>query len=257
MIGNPENVKLQFDYLKKLKKMKIGKLRKEHREVMNQTKWADVKIVKPYRALLERRLFIFFCLCHYHYPKGSTPRLTFFRKAKKELAKPFNPLPPPQEEKRRRKEQYKQTILFTKRNINEMHINQVDKYLAEFSIYVDIRNRDKRKLLWEYHRLPTSMLAKTLNEAGEVVYPRRLGALRMQNKWVLRDLICENPTMTYGQFTERYGDKMPNVSRASFKVTRSQLKTAGYELPDLRGQAQAVIKNGRKTKRGEALKSQD
>ena len=62
--------------------------------------------------------------------------------------------------------------------------------------------------------------------------------------------------MNYGQFAEKFGNDMPMVSRASFKVTRSQLKKAGYEMPDLRSHGQGVISDGKTTRRGKKLQDQ-
>lgn len=242
----------QFAYLKKLKRMALPKLRKHHKEVFRGTRY-DVKLVKPHRALIEKRCFYLFCMKHYHYPKGSGPRVAFFKLARETLKKTYHPLPAKEEEELTRQEQYKATELFTKDNINLLSHTQVDKYLTTFGIYVEVSYRKKRKLLWELHRLPVNRLPTTLNETGKPVSPRAYGRMRMQNAMSLRDLILANPTMTYGEFTERYGDKMPMTSRASFKVTRSQLKKSGYNMPDLRGAAQSVTRKGETTERGRKL----
>jgi len=249
-----EKLKKQFDYLRKLKKMSFSKLRTHYREQISDTPYKNTKMVKAPRAEYEKRCFYLFCMRNYHYEKNTSPRIMFFKLAKSVLLKDWEPLPKDQERERTRKLQYSQTQLFTKNSINSMPIVAVERYLTEFGIYVDIPNKDKRRLLWELHRLPASKLPKTLNENGEVVSPRGLDRTRLNNQYCLRDIILENPSMTYNEFIERWGDKMPQTSRNSFKVTRSQLKKAGYALPDLRIHGQAVTRNGKVTPRGRILR---
>ncbi len=55
-----------------------------------------------------------------------------------------------------------------------------------------------------------------------------------QNRYYLRDLILENPGISYAGFRARYGHVMPKVTRGSFDTTRWVLKRAGYPLPSLR-----------------------
>lgn len=253
MEGDGEKLKSQFVYLRRIKRMIPATLRKHHREVMRGTKYAKTKLVKPPRSLIEKRCFYLFCMKHYHFPRGSAPRIMFFKLAKATLMQGFNPLPPKEEESRKKREQYEMTHLFSKVSINAMHHNQVDKYLLAFGIHVEVPYKQKRMLLWELHRYPTRLLPKTMSEKGAIMRPRHLEKMRLENTWNLRDLILENPTMGYVEFSERYGNDMPMTSSGSFKVTRSQLKRAGYEMPDLRKHGQAVIKKDKTTKRGKKL----
>ena len=193
---------------------------------------------------------------NYHYPVQSGPRIQFFAYARAILKKEYHPIPEKEVEERDRKEQYKQTELFTKDNINSMSHNQIDRYLNEFGWYIDKPYRMKRKVLWELHRLPWQKLPKTLDSAGKVISSRELNKVRMSNRYTLVDLILANPMMCYPEFCQTYGDLMPTVSRNSYKVARSNLKKAGYPIPDLRGSTQSVIVKGKKTKRGEKLHDQ-
>ena len=253
--ADEKKLELQFKYIRKLKRLKGPMIRKMHKEVFRGTKY-NVSIVKPHRNLLERRLLLLFMMKNYHYPKGSGPRIMFFKFARCILKEEYHPLPRKEEEDFKRREQFKQTQLFTKDNVNTMAHNQIDRYLNEFGIYVEIPYSKKRKLLWELHRLPTTKLPKTLNESGKVIDPRHLDKVRFDNQFNLRDLILENPNMCYPEFCSAYGNIMPTVSRDSFKSTRSHLKRSGYIMPDLRGSSEAVVIKGKKTKRGKTLYEQ-
>lgn len=235
-----ELLKAQFMYLKKLKQLSDAKLRRKHDRVFIGSKYG-VKIPRwMHRSILERRLFYYYCLKNYHYPIDHPVAKEFRRKARHILSAKYLEGATPEQQT---KEELRNRDNFTATNIRAMPIVQVDRYLAGLSLFVEAPEETRRRILYEWFHAPSSHLIKHLNDKGEKVAPRRRG--RLNNKFRLRDLILENPTLGYDAFREAFGNEMPTVTRSSFNNTRSLLKKAGYDLPPLKpGPSNPVVVTG-------------
>jgi len=216
----------QFKYLRKVKRMKMGKLRHLHDSTFAGTKYS-VRIPKwMHRGMMERRLFFYFCMRNYHYPKGSQIRKEFRRKAKHILSRDYiDGLDPAQVAKQTLKE----GLNFTATHIKAMPIVEVDRYLASLSLFVEGPQHLRRKVLWEWFNKPSQDLIPHFNDRGKRV--RKTGPLN--NKYNLRDLILQHPSLPYEDFEQAFGDQMPTVTRNSYNATRSTLRKAGYDIPRL------------------------
>jgi len=230
----------QFKYLTMLKKLKDSKLRRLHNDTFIGSKYG-VKIPKwMHRTVMERRLFYFYCVQNYHYPKSHPIFKEFRRKAKHILSAEYLTGSTPEEQT---KEELKNRDDFTGTNIRAMPIIKVDRLLAGLSLFVDAPEDTRRRILYEWFHSPSKDLIHHLNDKGEKVAARRKG--KLNNKYKLRDLIVQNPSLSYDSFMEAFGNEMPSVTRKSFNNTRSLLKVAGYELPTLKtGPSNPVVVTG-------------
>lgn len=230
----------QLQFLRKLKEMKLGTLRTLHRKTFIRTIYR-VKIPKwMHRSILERRLFYFFCLKNYHYPKGHPIAIEFKERAKHVLSKDYLHTINPEDVA---KQALRDSENFTITAIRSMSINEVDRYLASLSLYVEADEDMRRKVLWEWFNKPAHDLPSHHNDRGIMVRPRRKG--RVNNKYSLRDLILKHPLLNYLDFSEAYGKVMPTVSMASFHNARYLLRKAGYDIPRLpRGPSRPAVVTG-------------
>lgn len=224
-----EKLARQFKFLKYLKKLSETKLRRLHDKKFVGSTYG-VKIPKwMHRSIVERRLFYYFCLKNYHYPKNHEVTKQFRKAAKKYLSKDYVQAKTPEEVT---KERIQDRDYFTGTNIRAMPIAEVDRCLARLGLFVEADERSRRKVLYEWFNEPANKLIRHLNDQGTSVAPRRKG--KINNQYKLRDLILEHPTLGYDAFMEAFGNEMPTVTRASFNNTRSLLKKAGYEIPPLK-----------------------
>ena len=230
----------QFNYLSMLKGLREGKLRKMHREVFRYTKWW-IKIPKwIHRSLFERRLFYWFCAKNYHYPKEHPFTREFRRKASHILSREYAKNTDPEEDARQR---LRDLANFSKANIKALEIAEVDRYLASLGLFIEADEPVRRKVLWEWFNRPASELVKHQNRKGKFVRAIRRGTAN--NGFYLRDLILQHPTIDFEEFRDRFGDKMPTVTRNSYNVARCLLRKAGYQIPKLHsGTRNPVLKRG-------------
>lgn len=225
----------QFSYLKKLRRLSITKLRKLHDETFGATRFRMRLPRECPRDFIEKRIWTYFCVKNYHYPKDSEPRKQFIRKAREILSNTrIRSLSTEDDLRARRREFHK----FSWDSVKAMPEVEVDRWLAINGIYVEIPTREKRQCLFELYHKPKEDLP------DEVVRNNR--STRLNNRYVLRDIIIENPQLSYDNFMEEYGDRMPTVSRASYNSTRCQLRKAGYKFPRLKpGPRNPAIVNGK------------
>lgn len=235
-----EKLTQSFNYLRQIKNLRIAKLRRMHREVFRYTKWW-IKIPKwVHRSLLERRLFYYFCARNYHYPKEHPFTKEFQRKAAHILSKEYAKTTDAEEDAKQR---IKDLTYFTEANISTLSIVEVDRYLASLGLFIEADEEDRRKVLWEWFNKPSSELVKHQNKKGQFVRAVRKG--EKNNRFYLRDLILQHPTLDYQTFREQFGETMPTVTRTSYSVARCLLRKAGYNIPKLRpGVCNPVLKRG-------------
>lgn len=218
----------QMRFLRRIKTMKESKLRRLHDSTFIGTKYAFKVPRWMHRSVLERRLFYFFCVKHYHYEREHPIAVEFRKKARFMLSKDYiTGLDPAEQAKQALKEEQN----FTVTNIKAMPIVEVDRYLASLSLYVEGPERSRRRVLWEWFNKPSSQLIGHLNHDEEKVTPRKKGALN--NKYRIRDLILQNPRICYADFMDAFGAQMPTVTRESFNNARCILRKAGYDIPRL------------------------
>lgn len=216
------------------------RLRKAHKLTFRESKF-DIKIPRwMHRNILERRLFYYFCVKNYHYPKSHPIAVEFRKRAKHVLSKEYLVELDPVEQA---KQMTKEAANFTITNVKAMPIVEVDRYLASLSLYVEADEQTRRKVLWEWFNRPSRDLPQHFNEQGKKVAARRKGNLN--NKYRLRDLILRNSRLAYDDFMLAFGQQMPTVTRASFNNARSLLKKIGYDIPSLpKGPSKPVVVAG-------------
>lgn len=221
-------LRLQFKFLRKLKRMKELKLRRLHKETFKGTRFYVAIPKWMHRNVIERRLFIYFAVKHYHYNKEHPIAKEFRRQAKHILSKEYvHGIDPMQQAKIALKEQQN----FTETNIRAMPITEVDRYLTSLGLFVSGNETLRRRVLWEWFNRPAKELVTHFNDKGQKVKARRTSSVN--NKYRLRDLILENPTLGFHDFIDAFGQEMPTVTRASFNNARCILRKAGYDIPTL------------------------
>lgn len=218
----------QFRFLHKIKRMKESKLRKLHDSTFIGTKYS-VKVPKwMHRVVVERRLFYYYCLRHYHYPQDHPIAVEFRKQARIVLSLDYLQGVNNVEQAKQR---VREMDFFTTTNIRAMPIVDVDRHLAGLSLYVEGPEKVRRKVLWEWFNVPATDLIRHLDSQGKEVAPRRTGPLN--NKYKLRDLILKNPRIGWRDFLDAFGKQMPTVTLKSFHNCRWLLRKAGYDIPKL------------------------
>lgn len=220
----------QIRFMKKLRRMKYRELMNLHERKFRGTKF----YVKPKRwmsrRVIERRLWMLYTALNYHYPPGHDATKHFKKRAAAFLA-PKNLGKVRREEESIRK--LKDLERFSKDSIKSMPINEVDRFLVALNILCLKESEDtRRKVLWEMFNSPRKEVPKTHNKEGKKVRATKRG--RFTNKYVLRDIIVNNPTMDYLEFRETYGNVMPTVTSGSFRWTRWLLRKHGFSIPKLK-----------------------
>lgn len=229
MEADQQAIAQQFDFLRKVKNLKEGKLRKMHDRIFDGTKY---KVHIPrwmHRSILERRLFYYFCMTHYHYNDEHPVTREYMKRARFVLSTEYVG---GIDKTTQAKEALKEHLNFTASHIKLMPIIEVDRYLASLSLYIEAPEEIRRRCLWEWFNRPTADLIKHFSSSGTKVVARKTGLLN--NKYKLRDLILENPSLSFNEFMEAFGQQMPTVSRFSFNNARCLLRKAGYEIPELK-----------------------
>lgn len=239
-MSKESNLVKQFAYLRKLKAMSDARLRKHHTAVFKHSKY-NTRIPKwVNRVVLERRLLYYFAGHNYHLNRASKEGREFLRQAKEVLSPEY----------------YKEFDIsidsteslkilsnFSEEKVAKMDIQEVDRCLSLLNMYIDGTETTRRKVLCEWYNSPAKDLIPHRNVKGQVVRPVRKGSAN--NKFYLRDLILEHPTLDFQEFRERFGVDMPTVTRDSFNNQRSILRKAGYQVPYLvSGVRNPAVKRG-------------
>lgn len=216
-------------YRKALQRMKVSALRHYHDEVFRDSRWwIDIpKWVD--RLLIERRLWFYRCAGNFHYKQGD-PRASEFAQRAREFLSPeaMDTWSKEQQSKQRLTELH----TFSKRNCKTMPIEEVDRYLSTIGLFlVDTKSGQRRRALFEFFNRSTVDIGPENGKASRKI--RRLKSRKIKSSYVLRDVILKFPEMRFADFREKFGPVMPTVTRNSFKVTRCELRKAGYDLPKL------------------------
>lgn len=230
----------QFEYLRKLKKLPEMRLRKLHKNIFRNSRFF-VKIPRwMHRSIIERRLFYYYAANNYHYPKDHAFTREFRRKAKHILSEEYLGTIDPKEDAKQR---IKDLAQFNGPNIRAMSIVEVDRYLASLGLFIDADEDLRRQALYEWFNSKPVNLVQHHNSDNRLVRAHRKGNLN--NKFYLRDLILDNPTLSFSEFRERYGEQMPTVTRESYNVQRCLLRKSGYSIPFLpRGPSNPTVRRG-------------
>ena len=235
-----EQFKEQMRVLRRLKRRSLRDLRKMHDKRFSGTEWYIKLPGWASKDTLVRRLWYLYCYGHYHYPEGHEITAHFRKKAAKFLD-PANLAEHHQEDETQRR--LGELERFSRRNILSMDVNTIDRFLAGLNMHLEAPPAIRRKVLWEYFNLPQTRMIQTNNAKGNKVRRYRRG--RINNKYVMRDLILANPGMGYDAFAATYGEVMPTVTRASFNTARCLLRKTGYTLERLKpGPAHPVVVEG-------------
>lgn len=229
MEADQEIIGQQFEFLRKVKTLKEVQLRRMHDRIFSDTKY-NVKIPTwMHRSIVERRLFYYYCMTHYHYNEEHPVTKEYMKRARFILSEEYVG---GIDKTLQAKESLKEHLHFSLSAIRSMTIVEVDRYLASLSLYVEAPEEMRRQCLWEWFNKPSADLINHFSGSGTKVAMRRKGPLN--NKYRLRDLILENPSLCYQDFLEAFGQQMPTVSRFSFNNARSMLRKAGYDIPRLK-----------------------
>ncbi len=215
---NIRKLRKQFRFLGYLQRLSHRRLVELHDKTFRGTKWFLQIPRMAHKEFVIKRLWIFYCVTHYHYPEGKT-REAFRKRARAVLSKSYSPASDSIEEMA--KTQAMDHRQFSQSNIKVMHINEVDRHLAIAGIYVEIEEWQRKRLLWEYYNRPSKTMRQHRHE-------------RVNNRYYLTDIVLAHPTMTYTQFLAEFGNRMPSVTRSSFNNARSKLRGVGYQVPRLR-----------------------
>ena len=224
----------QFNYLRKLKRLPVKKLRQLHQSKFKGTRyWVEIPRW-VHRSVLENRLWYLYAIRNYHYPKGHALTTSFRKKAKAMLL--VKVVPDMKEDMTQA--QLSNEMLFTEESIDSMSDEDVDRYLISIGLYIDAEALEKKQALYEWHKSEYA----DLPDAAKKTTKRA----RFNNQHVLRKLVVENPAMTWYEFKDKFGDSMPTVTKNSFLNTRSKLRKAGYAMPALDKHPNALTRGGKK-----------
>jgi hypothetical protein len=255
-----ENLGKQEEYLAYLKALRLRDLRVLHRRVFKETKWNHLVPrglpTSIIRSWLTRRLFLYFAVRHYHWPKGHEIRKRFVRRAKAVLGgRYFDSEQTVDQEVAREMLDHS---AFTKKAIKKLPELEVDRYLAMAGIVLDksVPLGKKRKCLWEYYHLPRHKLPRVPRKEPDPDIPFK-GRLMTPapNGRTLKDYILRYNSLNYDKFMKRFGKYFPSTTRASFTVYRAKLRAEGHQMPQFaRGVNGGNVIEEEKPKRKKAAK---
>lgn len=213
-------LRLQFDYLNKLNRLKQRALVAKHDKVFRGTEFFLEVPRNAHKEFMIRRLWFWYCMNHYHYPRHHMTTEAFEKRARTMLAQPYDDRIDSLYEVSRA--QALNHRAFSREAVKSMPINKVDRFLALLGIFAEVEPWKRKRLLWEYHNRPTK--SKSVKDRHQ----------RINNKWFLTDVILAHPAMAFDQFVAVYSNQMPAVTRLSYNNTRYRLRMAGYQVPILK-----------------------
>lgn len=206
----------QQDYLLLLRRMSRSQLIKEHKRVFAKApkRWQQPSGKWLPAFVLQRRLWYVFCARHYHV-KDQVAVDAFRRKADKILSHIY----------KKGESEYLYDIAeenqkfrdYTLEGILKMDQQRVEQICLKLGYIIDAPEKNKKMLLYELIRSQPGDAIPRFNMDGKMV-KRRL------NRYVLQDIILENPTMNWRQFQEEWGPDMPNTTHLSFRECKSRLR---------------------------------
>jgi hypothetical protein len=239
----------QKKYLAWLRRQNLGKLKRHHKTIfprghrfyMSLPKWCP-------RYYYERRLFFWFMAQNYHLPDPY--RREFRKKAIQVLD-----YRPKDETRPKDIAIYKELAdlrLFTPRGIANLTEDRVDFYLTRLGYLVDVPLDQKKQILFElYHLHQSDIVPRFSLKTGKPV------TYQVRNAETIRKAILESPDLPFPEFKARYKYRLPPINRRSWQRARSILRSAGADIPDLRGkgrvQKAAIVSKGRLTPAAEAI----
>lgn len=247
----------QSAYYKKLKAMGVKKLRHLHMTTFKKTKWWCSPPRGVARHLLKewliRRLWIYFAVKNYHFPKGSEFRSMFVKRAKVVLMNKLELSTSYSDQVMAKKLQDSSWI--DKEGIDKLSDVEVDQLLSRHGVNFadDIPMEQRRFALWELYNKPGSKTLKTkpsaTDQKGEMqVAAKRPSARRSAKesteRGALKEYIIAHPGLTYADFMKKAGRKFPTTSSGSYNMTKSILRKEGWNIPLLgRGRYSSSIKD--------------
>lgn len=229
----------QSAYYKKLKAMYPKKLKALHEKTFKNTKWWHAPPKGVARHLLKewliRRLWIYYAVKNYHFPKGSEIRAMFVKRAKAVLSNKLDQSTAYSDNVLSKKLQSPDWI--SKEGIDSLSDEEVDQLLTRYGVNFadDIPSEQRRYALWELYSKPGSKTLKTKPSAGDKRGEKQVAAKKAssRSKVSLKEFVIEHPHLSFRDFQKKYGKKYPTVTSGYFAVTKSLLRKEGYVIPKL------------------------
>lgn len=225
-----KKLQFQFDYLAKIRKLRLRRLVELHNDTFEGTKyWIPTECFT--REELVKRLWYYFAAKNYH--EDGQLRKVFFERAKQYLT--HNPLKERQIKETKLQELLEQGYL-TEKRIYELQIQEVDTFLSILGLWTDVGPDRRRKILLAYIINPKSRrtVRKWLG--------RRPG---LDNLYCLEDIMIKYPSMKYIEFRSKFGASMPTTTRESFDQQKYRLRKLG--------KIEKFIPKGKKSRRHDGL----
>ena len=222
---NKKELQKQFQFLGKLRKLSVPKLRAYHDKVFVDTPFYVILPSDIHKDVIIQRLFYYYsakiCPC---YDRG-TPELQKFRRiAAEKLSNNFI------QKNRDPALLNKRTVglraVFTRQHIARMNTEEVAGYLAAIGYHLDdsVTLPERRMCLWEWANGRASNLPRI---EGKNVRRGYKTGLAVNNKYILVDLIRMYPDMGWPEFEETFSDLMPHVTKSSFYNGRWRARQLG------------------------------
>lgn len=229
----------QHDFYMKLKEMYPKKLKDLHEKTFKGTKWwhvpprgVETKLLKEW---LIRRIWIFYAVKNYHFPKGSEFRTMFMRRAKKVLSNKLASSDALADQVL--SDNLKDAGWISKEGIASLSNEEVDQLLTQYGVNFtdDIPSEQRRYALWELYTKPGSKTLKQKPASSDKRGEKQVAAKRPSKKGgpSLRSAIIHFPYLSYKDFVKKLGKKFPTTSSSSFAMTKSVLRGEGYNIPIL------------------------
>jgi hypothetical protein len=200
----------QMDYLRGLKVLKIDELRKAHDLYFFKGKLSIGDASQYKRPLLEKRLFVRYCLLNWHLAKEDPRTLRFAEMAREVLSTDYA-------------KNYMMRINHQEESlvVEKMDEDTVDRELGNRGIFIDASLEDKKQVLVELH------------ENTGLQENAKFRKLLTRNKYYLTHILQKHPRLRWAEFCELYGRVMPNTSEITFYKTKAKMRKEGYDIPRL------------------------
>ena len=242
------NLKLferQHKYLEFLKNLSIKDHRKRHSKILDGTKWTAKTLgakapMRVSRAFYTRRLWMLYTVKHYHFSKDSMFFKAFLKRTKvvlkDKLAKSSATL-----DKQIAAEiaDYSRFDKPTIQMLSVVHLERILSFLG-INFKPGVTVRQKKKALWEYYNRPIkdTISMRPARSTKDVRIEQKKGVIvmvkgRPRNKHSMREAILEDCGLTYDKFVKRYHKKFPYITKGSYSVCRTLLRSDGYDIPYL------------------------
>jgi len=245
----------QRKFYTELKSMGVKKLRDLHKKTFAKTKWwhepprgVDRKLLKEW---LIRRIWMYFAVKNYHFPKGSDFRSNFVKRAKHVLADRLDLSDDDTDGILAKK--IKQSDLLSHEGIATLSDEEVDKVLIQYGVNFtdDIPSEQRRFALWELYNKAGSKTLKTKPASDDKRGEKQVAArqAKAKGKGMMRDFIIQHPHLSFSDFQKKAGKKFPTTTRSSYAMTKSVLRSEGWSIPVLDRSGESAPNKGPAKKR--------